>query len=395
MFLTRLFQYMRGYLVITITGRYPERFLNVCSNRHILIWDLFPCSQTMLRCCISNRAFRLLPPIAKKTGVRIKIVKKCGLPTVLKRGKKRKWFVLGLGVFLLMLILVNQFIWKIEIVGCENISAGVVREQLERCGLRVGAFRPFLDEKKLQNKMLIEVPELAWLWADKSGSKVTVQIKEKVPVPEMFDPHAFCNVVASKDGVIDSMIVKSGEPMVKLGDTVRRGDILVNGLWVSEKGVEPRKVQSDAEIYARVWYEKTKALSLWTPKINETGAAEKKITLHLFGWNMNLFLKGETEFLEYTETTEERELSFLGNYLGVGMTCQQFREQTTTYEKLSPERAAESGILQLTAEIDEQTSANAHVVNISSNYEVLDEDTIEVTVVAEYLEDIAQKVYLE
>ncbi len=395
MLLTRLLQYFRGYLVITVTGRYPERFLNVCANRHILIWDLFSCSQTMMRCCISNRGFRMLPGIVKKTGVRVKIVEKKGFPTLVKRCKKRMWFAVGLGVFCLLLIALNQFIWKIEIVGCETVSASHVAQQLSACGLKVGAFRPFLNEKELQNRMLIQMPELAWLWADKSGSKVTVQIKEKVLAPEIFDVHAFSNIVAAKDGVIDSMIVKSGVPMVALGDTVSQGDILVSGLIVSDKGVDPRQVQSEAEIYARVWYEKTKAFSLWSPKKNETGKVEKKYTLHLFGWNLNLFFKEDTRFSEFAEETKEHELSLFGRYLGVGLTGRTFREEVTTYEKLSPESVAESGALEIKAVMDEEAAANASQTESRTSYEILDEDTIEITVVAEYLENIAQKVYLQ
>ncbi len=395
MLLTRIFYYLRGYLIIKVTGKYPERFLNVCAKRHILIWDVFPCSQTVLRCRISNRGFRMLPEVARKTGVHIKIMKKCGLPEAIKRGKKRKWFIIGLVSFLLLLIGMNQFIWKIEIVGCETVSAASVRACLEECGLKIGAFRPILDEKKLQTKMLVKMPSLSWIWADKSGSKVIVQVKERVPKPEIFDAKAFCNIVASKDGVIESMIVRSGVPMVALGDTVREGDILVSGLILSEKGVEPRKVQSEAEIYGRVWYEKTRAFSLWQPRKNETGRKEKKVTLHLFGLNIKLFFHSQPEFSEYAEETQEYEASLFGKFLGVGLTVTNYREQTTTQEKLSEESVAQSGGLVLQAEIDELASSNAVEEKYQMTYTILDEDTIEVTVVAEYLEDIAKKVYLE
>ncbi len=395
MLLTRLFQYLRGYLVITVTGKYPERFFNVCAGRHILIWDLFPCSQTVFKCCVSNRGFRLLPQVVKKTGVQVKIVKKCGFPTVIKRLKKRKWFLVGLTAFFLLLAIMNQFIWKIELTGCETVSAGRVREALSECGLKVGAFRPFLDEKQLQNQMLVKMPELSWLWADKSGSKVIVQVKERASKPDIFDKNAFCNIKAVKDGVIDSMIVRNGTPMVALGDTVRAGDILVSGLILSEKGVEPRKVHSDAEIYARVWYEKTKAFSLWNRKVNETGKKEKKYTLHIFGWNINLFFNDKPGFDEFTEEIREGEVSFFGRYLGMGLTTRTYLETVTTYEKMTPESMAQSGALEIEAMFDEEAAPQGKKKDSQMQFNVLDEDTIEVTVVAEYIEDIAQKVKIE
>ncbi len=395
MFFARFLQYLRGYLVITVSGRYPERFFNACAGRHILIWNVFPHSQTVVRCCISNRGFCLLPKVAKKTNVQVKIVKKCGLPVMLKQLKKRKVFLFGIVFFFLFLIILNQFIWKIEIVGCQRVSARVVRETLAECGLKVGVFRPKLDEKKLQNQMLLKMPELAWLWADKSGSRVTVEVKERVPRPEMFDKNDFCNLVAERDGVIDSMIVKGGTPMVALGDTVQQGDILVSGLILSEKGVEPQKVQADAEIYARVWYEKSKAFSLWQPVISETGRVERKYTLHLFGMDVNLFIKQEPSFASHSAEVHEEKATLFGWDLGLGLTRRTYRETNVTYEKMEPQSMAESGRLELEAELDEMAAPNGQKKEVRMQHTVLDEDTIEVTVVAEYIENIAKKVDME
>ena len=359
MLLTRLFNFFRGYLVITISGAYPERFLNVCKNRHILIWDVFTCSSQMIRCSISLRGFRLIRPIARKTDVHVKIIEKCGFPILLTQFKKRKWFLLGFAFCLLCMIILNQFIWKLEITGCENVSAAYVKEKLAECGLTEGAFRPYINEKKLQTKMLIKTPELAWLWVDKSGSKVTVQVKERVLPPEMYDPNAFCNLIAAKDGVIDSMIVRNGEPMVSLGDTVSKGDLLVSGLIVSDKGIPPRQIQSDGEIYARVWYEKTKAFSLFSPQKRETGRKEKKYTLHLFGWHIPLFRNAKPDFAEFSNETKEHEVSLFGHFLGIGISCTTFVEQVTEYEKLTTESIVENGAIELLAAIDETTAPNA------------------------------------
>ena len=90
MLLTKLFYFFCGYLVITIEGQFPERFLNVCAKRGILLWDVVPRSGTMMKCCISNRSFRMLPDIVKKTGVSVKIVERHGVPVILTILKKRK-----------------------------------------------------------------------------------------------------------------------------------------------------------------------------------------------------------------------------------------------------------------------------------------------------------------
>ncbi len=395
MLLTRFFNFICGYLIITVTGAYPERFLNVCKSRHILIWDVFTCSSQMMRCSISLRGFRLLRPIARKTGVHIKIIEKRGFPILFSRLKKRMWFLVGFALCLCLMIILNQFIWKLEITGCENVSAAYVKEKLTECGLTEGAFRPYINEKKLQTKMLIKTPELAWLWVDKSGSKVTVQVKERVLPPQMYDPTAFCNLIAAKDGVIDSMIVRNGEPMVSLGDTVSKGDLLVSGLIVSDKGIPPRQIQSDGEIYARVWYEKTKAFSLFSPQKKETGKKEKKYTLHLFGWHIPLFRHSAPDYAEFSSETKEHEFSLFGRYLGIGVTVTEFVEQLTIYEKLTPESIVENGAVELLAAIDETTAPNAKRTDSRILHTMIDDETVEITVIAEYIEDIAEKTQIK
>ncbi len=390
MFLTKLFHFLGGYLVISVEGQYPERFLNVCAKRHILIWDLVTEGGKM-RCSISNRGFCLLPDIVKKTGVTVKILEKHGLPMLLGRLWKRKGFLIGVGSFLLLFVGLNQFIWKIEIVGCETISPKAVMAELNAQGLKLGAFRPFLDEKALQNQVLIKMPELAWLWADKSGSKVIVQVKERVPVPEMFDPNDFCNLVAKKDGVLTDMTVRAGVPMVSIGDSVAKGDILVSGLIVSEKGVAPRQVQSDGVIMARVFYEKNKAFSLWQEKRQATGERETKVTLHLFGWDLGLYLKKEPSFSEFSEEHQDFELSLFGKYLGLGASRQVFSEEEVILEKMTAESVVDQGVREILQEIEEETGANSKKLDSRFTHQLIDEDTVEINLVAEYLEDIGEK----
>ena len=56
MFLS-LLKYLFGYLEVSLTGYAPERFLNLCSNHNILIWNLAP-TQDGYRFYISIAGFK-------------------------------------------------------------------------------------------------------------------------------------------------------------------------------------------------------------------------------------------------------------------------------------------------------------------------------------------------
>lgn len=395
MLLSRLIHYIKGYLVIRVSGHYPERFLNVCAARGILVWDIKRLSEHTIRLKISIRGFRKLTGIAAKTAVRIHIIAKCGLPIALHRYRRRKILLGGAAVCLLILIVLNQFVWDIQINGNDNVPSGLILKNLEECGLYVGQLRLFVNQKKLKNDMLIKMPDLSWIWAEKSGSKIIVNVKEKQPAPEIFNPDDYCSIVAAKDGVIDSMIVRNGMPAVKLGDTVQKNSLLVNGMIESERNIPTRYLNAEAEVYARTWYEKTKAFSRIQTNRDETGNAEKKYRLKLFGLEIPFYRNPNPTYEEYNEEQKNHELSFFGNYLGISLSCDVYKEVSLTYTLLSQDSVIENGIREVEEEIDQMTLPDSELVKSTPTYHVIDDDTVEVTVIAEYIENIAQKVKLE
>ena len=62
----RIVNYLSGYLKIQITGYSPERFLNLCKNKDIYIWDL-EAKENTYEMHITVKGFRKLKPILKKT----------------------------------------------------------------------------------------------------------------------------------------------------------------------------------------------------------------------------------------------------------------------------------------------------------------------------------------
>ena len=75
--------------------------------------------------------------------------------------------------------------------------------------------------------MLIRFPELAWVGINTKGTKVDIEVVEKVmPIVEEMNSY---DLIASKDGVITECIVFQGVPMVKVGDIVKEGDLLIKG----------------------------------------------------------------------------------------------------------------------------------------------------------------------
>ena len=64
--LLSVIKYFKGYVYVRLSGYAPERFLNLCGSRDILIWNLKSIADGY-EFCISVAGFKQLRPILKKT----------------------------------------------------------------------------------------------------------------------------------------------------------------------------------------------------------------------------------------------------------------------------------------------------------------------------------------
>ena len=62
--LLKLFNWIRGILCVEISGMAPERFVNLCCNKKIFIWDLRQV-EAGYQFHILEKNYKKLKPIAK------------------------------------------------------------------------------------------------------------------------------------------------------------------------------------------------------------------------------------------------------------------------------------------------------------------------------------------
>ena len=75
----RFFLFVKGYYLITVEGLLAERFINLCKVKNIYLWDLQN-SNNIYRMKISIEDYNILDDIMNKTGVKVDILEKYGLP---------------------------------------------------------------------------------------------------------------------------------------------------------------------------------------------------------------------------------------------------------------------------------------------------------------------------
>ncbi|WHH59580.1 sporulation protein YqfD [Petroclostridium sp. X23] len=389
MLLVNLFSYFKGYVTILVEGYFIEKFINICTRRQIYLWDIKKINSCAVKMKVSIKGFKALKPVAHKTKCRVKILYKKGTPFIMHRYRKRKTFMLGVLLFCALLWYLTSFIWIIDISGNNDIKREEILTLLEQSGLKVGSLKMGLDTDHIENEMMIRLNQLSWIGIDIKGTKAVIDIKLRRMPPKIVEKHIPCNIIATKDGVIRSMIVKSGQPMVKIGDTVSKGQLLVSGIMDSKvQGI--RYSHSVASVKARTWYERSKEVPLKRSKRIKTGNKMEKNVLKILDKQINLYLNSSIPYANYDKMTYSRELTLGKEYvLPVTLETNVYEEVLIEEENISLDDAVSQAVNSMNEEIRNELDEGTELVDRQSDHIFIDENNIVVKLTVEAVEEIA------
>ena len=378
--------YIFGYIRVSIEGYYIERFINICNNKKIIIWNIKRDKNIKLYFNISINDFKKAIKIAKKLKCHTKIEKKCGLPFLLNKYKKRKIFAILLIIFTVSIGIISNFIWNIEIQEEEPNNTEELYKDIVEAGLNIGTLKSKINSKEIINKVRLKRKDIAWMGIELKGTNAIVKIVKADAKPEIINDTEYCNIVSDKIGVITKINAQNGTANVKVGDTVNAGTILING-WLEGKYTGIRYVHAKGEIEAKIWHTKYKFIPYNTTEIRETGNTEKFYSIKFNKFEIN-FKKRVSKFKIYdTIETEEKFRLFSDFYLPISVKKVVNKEQEEKQKKYNQEQAKDLGIKELEQQLDNEIEDKTKIVNKNINtYEK--ENGLEVYVTYEVLESI-------
>ena len=386
MFIKIWLSYILGYLKISIEGYYIERFINICKNDKITIWNLKRNKNIKLTLNVRTSEFKKICKIARKTKCKVKIENKKGLPFLLHKYKKRKIFIVLLLILIILIGLSSNFVWNVDIVEENNQVLENISYDIENAGLKTGIPKAKVNTKEIINKIRLERKDVAWVGIELKGTNAIVKLVKADAKPDIINENEFCNIISNKEGVITKINSQTGTANVKVGDTVKVNDVLING-WMEGKFTGIRYVHAKGEIEAKVWYTKNKKIYYNITQTQETGNIENKYAIKINNFRINL-LKKLSKFEIYdTIETENKFKLFSDFYLPISILKTTNKELENTQKSYDLEQAKNIGIEELQEELDKEIENKDKIVNKNINtYE--DEDGVNVYVTYEVLENI-------
>ena len=290
----KLLRLLLGYVEFQATGGFPERFLNLCNINGITLWNVQN-DGVKVKACTPIKAYRNIRKPAHKSGMKVKITRKRGLPFFVKYNKARVGVLIGAFVSVVLLFLSSCVLWDVEVTGNTKIKNEELLESLSGYDVRVGSVKSEIDTKSVESQLLKEYPELSWASINIFGMKAVLEVKENKDMPEIIDDNIPMNIVAKKDGRIILVNGYSGTNVVKENDVVLSGDLLISGIKINQDGSE-RAVRAKGKVFAETTTNLSAEISRFqeVKVISETNIRHK---IYVLGVEIPLWVKCKGEKL--------------------------------------------------------------------------------------------------
>jgi similar to stage IV sporulation protein len=384
-----LLNYILGYVNILVEGFFTERFINTCINKNIFLFNIKRDKSTIIYANVGIFDFKNVVKIAKQSKCRVKIQRKSGLPFLFNRYKKRKIFAIALVSIICVIIYLSNFIWNIEIVGTDKINQNELIKTINSEGLTIGKLKRKVDLKSIINKIRLDRKDIAWIGIDLKGTNAIVKVVEADAKPEIIKEDEYCNIVSDKEASIIKVNAQNGTVLVKEGDVVKKGTPLIAG-WMEGKYTGTRYVHAEGSVEAKVWYSHKERIYYKQEEKLRTGNEEKKYTLNINNFEINLYKK-LSNFENYDTIKEQKKLKLFSNlYLPAGLIISNNYEVVNNNIVYNQDEAKEIGIVKSKEELDKNLKSKEDLLNTYINT-YPNEEYIDVEVIYEIKEIIGTK----
>lgn len=230
---------------------------------------------------------RRLAKAAEEIGLRLTLVERRGLPALFFSYRHRFGLLVGGLIALLLLFFSSRVVWDVRITGNERIPTGEIETLLAENGLSAGVSLRKIHAGELENRVLLATDKLSWLSVNLSGTVAYVQVMEAVFPPEQKEMSP-ANLVATADGQIETIQLYRGKSLVKVGQAVRMGELLVSGIADTGAGGF-RYTRAAGEVLARTEREITVEIPFVVTEERTLAKKVAQVNLHFFGRTAKIY----------------------------------------------------------------------------------------------------------
>jgi len=384
MLIFKLVYLIRGYVVIRLDKNF-EKTLNILRRRNIDVWDVEK-NEKRIKFKISYDDYIKHSDVIEA----INPVSKRGFMLKVKKMKLRRGFSIGLLIFIICFFLLTSMVWEIEVIGTNQINSKKIIELLNENQVKIPVSISQTQTEKLETLIYTKMELFKFVEVYVEGSKLIIFVREKEPEKAEIKNNEPSSIVSSKNAIINKVIAKSGQPVVKEGDVVYEGQTLVMGIVKNKNSDEFTMVPSDGLVYGKTYYnfemkeEKIKSMNVSTN--------ERKIVYYLKIKGNSIKIIGDKDpYKNYNYKETNINVPILSNLTDITFLKGVYYEEVIKDVEIDKQTAHNKMKVTMYDELLESCNKDCRILKTTMNYSE-DEKYYYLMAQIEMIEDIGEKV---
>ena len=208
------------------TGLDKIRFINLCKNNKLNIWNITSENDYVIMCC-DVASFYKMKKLRRKCNGSIKLLQRRGLLFQTIKYKKHIFFVVGIILFFVIAKIITLYVWNISFEGNYSHTDIELMNFLNKNKIDNGIRKSKIDCEEIEYLLRTNYDDITWVSAEVRGTRIFIHIKENFDTYIAKVEDKPYNIISNVDGMIDSIVTRSGTPKIKVGDEVKKGQLLV------------------------------------------------------------------------------------------------------------------------------------------------------------------------
>lgn len=284
--LKKVADFIRGANIIEIDGLNLNRLLDDLYAKGYCLESVARPSYRTLRLTVSDKTLRQLIVYLNSLCYNVNIIKRHSLRHSLKNlVTVRAGLLAGFVLAAALLISYNLFVWDIIIKGNSQIPTEQISQLLNDKGITKGALKSKINRKELSRILTSELEQASMVTVELRGVSILITIKERIIRPDIEEDEGGDEIISRYDGKVTRISVLSGTPLVKVGDIIKKGDVLIAAYEEKYIGSEKvrESVRAEGDVWAQVWITESEVYPLSQTTMERTGRVQP---YNLFGVGM-------------------------------------------------------------------------------------------------------------
>ncbi len=225
---------MPGYVIIKAEGIRPHRLTELC-RAYCCLYDMKRQSYTTAVVRVKYVCLRRVRRLAEANGIRISVIGKSRFAAFADAIAARWWMLIFAAAAVAAMAYASCWCFEVRINGTDTVNEFELSALLKEQGAKPPFKKKDADLGSLRRAIIKSFPQAAVTELGFAGIRLNVTIGEGEVIPDAEESDGPSAIVAKRGGVIEDIVVRSGEARVAAGQTVRAGDVLIDGIYVKKE----------------------------------------------------------------------------------------------------------------------------------------------------------------